>query len=80
MVFLLSALFVNLFIALFFTGLLTFAYILLRLAILVRERGTDGISDWAAEGLVLINGGPPHFVGNDNKPATSHIQDEKIQE
>jgi len=84
--FLLFALFVNLFISLFFTGLLTFGYILLRLAILVRYRGTDGISDWAAEGLVLINGGPPHFAGevmlNSAKPATSHIdaQDEKVQE
>jgi len=72
-------LFVNLFIALSFTGFLTFAYILLRLAILVRERGTDGFSDWAAEGLVLISGGPPHFVGEVVKPAT-YAQDEKIQE
>ncbi len=72
-------LFVNLFIALSFTGFLTFAYILLRLAILVRERGTDGFSDWAAEGFVLISGGPPHFVGEVVKPAT-YAQDEKIQE
>ncbi|KAF8352049.1 hypothetical protein F5887DRAFT_933719 [Amanita rubescens] len=81
--FLLLALFVNLFIALSFTGLLTFAYIILRLAILVRERGTDGFSDWAAEGFVLINGGPPHSVGEvvlDGAKPVTYAQDEKVRE
>ena len=68
----------NLFIALFFTGILTFAYMLLRLAIQVRERGIDGIYDWATElqGFVLSIGGPPHLSGqaapSDTKPALSH--------
>ena len=82
---LLFALFVNFFIALFFTGLLTFAYTLIRLAILVRENGTDGIYDWATElqGFVLNSGGPHRFgrqvAPSDTKPALSpkDSQDEK---
>ncbi|KAM6501125.1 hypothetical protein JOM56_004139 [Amanita muscaria] len=47
--FLLFALFVNFFTALFITGLVTFAYLLLRLAMLVREQGSAGVSHWVAE-------------------------------
>lgn len=82
---LLFALFVNFFIALVFTGLLTFAYMLLRLAILVRENGTDGIYDWATElqGFVLNNRDPRHLGGQvapgDTKPVLSpkNSQDER---
>ena len=47
--FLLFALFVNFFMALSFTSLVALSYALLRLAMLVRERGTVGISHWIAE-------------------------------
>ena len=46
---LLFALFVNFFMALSFTSLVTLSYALLRLAMLVRERGSAGISYWIAE-------------------------------
>lgn len=71
------ALLINFFIALFFTGLVTFAYMLLRLAILVRESGTDGIYAWATElqGFVLNHRDPHHLGGHvassDTKPALS---------
>jgi hypothetical protein len=77
---LLFALFVNFFMALFFTGLVTFAYLLLRLAILVRERGTDGISGWIAEpqAFVLSNGDPHHVVANDPPPTGGDGQTQAI--
>jgi hypothetical protein len=74
---LLFALLVNFFIALFLTGLVTSAYMLLRLAILVRESGTDGIYGWATElqGFVLNNRDPHHLGGrvgpSDTKPTLS---------
>ncbi|KAK2460803.1 hypothetical protein APHAL10511_007273 [Amanita phalloides] len=70
---LLFALFINLFTALFFTGLITFAYVLIRLAILVRERGTDGISGWVIE-LQEFALGKPHVV-EDTAPASSSSKD-----
>jgi hypothetical protein len=55
---LLFALCVNFFVALSFTSLVTLSYALLRLAMLVRERGSAGISHWIAEiqGFILHPG------------------------
>ncbi|KAF8635586.1 hypothetical protein AX15_000234 [Amanita polypyramis BW_CC] len=63
---LLFALFVNFFLALFFTGLVTFAFLFLRLAIMVREKGTEGISNWFTELQNFILGSPnaSHVTGD----------------